>query len=372
MQRPSWWRPLLLAMVSLCVHGPTHIGAAFGAPESHWLVSRPLLDHAGLTLVWQTTLPVKKDERLDHMVLLDDRLYLRSSRNYTWSLEREDGEMVFSRAIAAPGIPVLGWVAHGNSLISVIGGQLVELDIDTGLVRRVTDLELSITSPPVRNERFFYIGGADRRLHTLRVKDMVQIFEVAARNESSITSVLADEEMAVFGTDAGNLIAVMADAPRRLWQFDAVEAMAGPVIRDGDAFYFANKDTNVYRVDTVDLSDATLTWKRQMEAVLDRAPRLTLAVVYQHAPGRGLAAIDKQSGRLLWTVPKGLDLLAEMNGRAYVMTEQRTLVVMDNASGRRLYRVNFAAVSNHAANVTDANIYICGERGRVACLRPVP
>jgi outer membrane protein assembly factor BamB len=362
---------LLLVMVCLCLCGPTRGAAGFGAAGSHWLVSKPLLDHAGLTLVWQTTLPVGKGERLEHMVLLDNRLYLRSSRNYTWSLEREDGEMVFGRAIAAPGIPVLGWVAHGNSLISVIGGQLVEFDIDTGLERRITDLELSIVAPPVRNERFFYVSGADRRLHTLRVKDMVQTFEVAARNESLITSVLADEEMVVFGTDEGNLIAAMADAPRMLWQFDAVEAMAGPVLRDGYAFYFANKDTNVYRVDMVDATTATLTWKRQMEAVLDRAPRLTLRAVYQHAPGRGLTAIDKESGRVLWTVPKGLDLLAETDGRAYVMTEQRTLVVMDNLTGRKLYRVNFAPVANHANNVTDANIYICGERGRVACLRPV-
>jgi outer membrane protein assembly factor BamB len=253
----------------------------------------------------------------------------------------------------------------------VIGGQLVELDIDTGLERRVADLELSIIAPPVRNERFFYISGADRRLHTVRVRDMVQTFEVAARDESLITSVLAEEDMVVFGTDTGNLIAVMADAPRKLWQFDAPEAMAGPIVRDGNAFFFANKDTHVYRVDMVDATTVTMTWKTQMEAVPVRAPRVTQGVVYQHAPVRGLTAIDKQSGQRLWTVPHGLDLLAELDDRAYVITDRRTLVVMDNLIGRRLYRVNFAPASNHAANTTDADIYVCGQRGRVACLRPV-
>jgi outer membrane protein assembly factor BamB len=154
---------------------------------------------------------------------------------------------------------------------------------------------------------------------------MVQIFEVSARSKAAITSVLADEEMVVFGTDAGNLVAMMADAPRKLWQFDAARAMAGPVIRDGDSYFFANKDTNVYRVDAAGSGGATLGWKYQTEAVLDRPPRVTAAVVYQYALGRGLTAIDKQSGKALWFLAEGVDLLAEIRGRAYIITKYNSL-----------------------------------------------
>jgi outer membrane protein assembly factor BamB len=349
------------------------LGAAAIRAEdtSYWLISKDLLDHAKLTLIWQNTLPVKKGEKFEMMTLLDKRLYMRTDRNYTWAIDTNDGKIVFSRSIAPAHFPILGWTSYNDRLICVIDNQLVELDIHTGLQQRVSDLELSIVAPPVRNSRFFYIGAADDRLHVFRAKDMVRIFKVAAENDSLVTTILADEEMVVFGTDAGNLIALMADAPRKLWEFKAVEAIAGSIVRDGNSFYFADADTNLYKVDAVEPTKAVLAWRCQMEAILDRSPVVTPGAVYQYAHGRGLTAVDKQSGKALWSLPRGLDLLAESAGKAYVITESNTLAVMDNASGRELYWVNFAAVTNHATNTVDARIYVADPQGRVACLKPI-
>jgi len=349
------------------------LGAAAVRAEdtSYWLISKDLLDHAKLTLVWQNTLPVKKGEKLEMMTLLDKRLYIRTDRNYTWAIDTNDGKIAFSRSIAPAHFPILGWTSYNDRLICIIDNQLAELDINNGLQRRVSDLELSIVAPPVRNSRFFYIGAADNRLHVFRAKDMVRVFKVAAENDSLVTTILADEETVVFGTDAGNLIAFMADAPRKLWEFKAVEAIAGPVVRDGNSFFFADADTHLYKVDAVEPTKAVLAWRCQMEAVLDRSPVVTPGAVYQYAHKRGLTAIDKQSGKALWSLPQGLDLLAESAGRAYVITESSTLAVMDNATGRELYWVNFAPVTSHATNTADGRIYVADPQGHVACLKPI-
>jgi outer membrane protein assembly factor BamB len=334
------------------------------------MISPALLDHASLKAVWEQKLPLKKGEKFVSVTLLGDRLYLRSDQNYMWSLDRAKGDVVFSRSIALPGIPVLGLVSYENSLISVIGNKLVELDVNSGKEQRVSDLDLSIVAPPARNSQFFYIGAADRRLHVLRVKDLVQTFPVTADNDSLITTIAADESVVAFGTDAGNLVGMTPDAPTRLWQFKATEAVAGPVIRDGDSFYFASTDTNVYRVDVTNAAAATLAWRYQSEAILDRPPRVTKDFVYQYAVGRGLTAITKQTGKAAWSLPEGVDLLAEAGNKAYVITKTRTLAVMDNAAGKKLFAMNLAPVTDHAANTTDAQIYIADETGRVACLEP--
>ena len=336
------------------------------------MLSPSLLDHAHLRFVWELTLPLKKGEKFVAITLLGDRLYLRSDQNYLWSLDRAKGEVVFSRSIAPPGIPVLGLTSYENSLISVIGNKLVELDIGSGKEQRVSDLELSIVAPPVRNSEFFYIGAADRRLHVVRAKDLVRIFPVAADDDSLVTTVVADDSLVAFGTDAGDLVGMMPDAPKKLWAFKAPRAVAGPVIRDGNSFYFASKDTNVYRVDVAEDGHAGLTWKYQTEAVLDRPPLVTKDFVYQYALGRGLTAIAKQTGKAAWSLPEGVDLLAEVGTRAYVITRNHTLAVMDNAAGRKLFAVNFAPVTDHAANTTDARIYLMDGTGRVTCLEPIP
>ena len=363
-RRGRWW------LLAGCLFAIASVGVC-GAETSGGLINEDLLDHAYLARVWQTTLPLKAGEELGSMVLLDGRLYVRSGQNYMWSIDPEDGTVVFSRSIARPGFVLLGWTSYGDRLISVIDNQLIEFDRDSGTRRRVSDPELSIVAPPVRNSRFVYVSAADHRLHALRAMDMVQMFEASARNGSEITSVLADEDMIVLGTEGGNLIAVRADAPRKLWQFDAGGSIAGPVVRDGQSFYFASKDTYVYRVDELNSTTASLIWKHQTEAILDRPPRVTATAVYQYARGRGVTAIDKRSGKALWSLPEGVDLLAEGAGKAYVFTKINTLAVMDNGQGKPLYSVNFGPVTRHAANTTDAMIYIADDHGRVTCLRPV-
>jgi len=194
---------------------------------------------------------------------------------------------------------------------------------------------------------------------------------VAADDDSLVTTVVADDGIVAFGTDAGDLVGMMPDAPKKLWSFKAPRAVAGPVIRDGSSFYFASTDTNVYRVDVTDDGNAGLAWKYQTEAVLDRPPHVTKDFVYQYALGRGLTAIAKQTGKAAWSLPEGVDLLAEVGTRAYVITRNRTLTVMDNAAGRKLFAVNFAPVTNHAANAMDARVYLMDGTGRVVCLEPI-
>jgi outer membrane protein assembly factor BamB len=106
-------------------------------------------------------------------------------------------------------------------------------------------------------------------------------------------------------------------------------------------------------------------------AILDRAPVVTQDVVYQYVPNKGLTAIDNKSGRFMWQVDHGLDLLAEKEGRAYVFREPGELVVMDNKKKKRLYSVNFAGVTKYAGNVADSKIYVADKTGRMVCLRPV-
>lgn len=339
---------------------------------SQWLISPKLLEHAKLEILWENELPIHKTESLEQLFILGNRIYAISDRNYTVSLNKENGNMIFGRVVAPDGLPVAGLKLYGDELISITGTNLIAIDPDSGVQRKAVDVGFSIACPAVRNSSYFYLSGIDKRLHILRAEDMVQIFEVAADNDSMITSIIADESSVIFATAAGNVISIMPNKPRRLWQFDAAEAIAGPIVKDGISLFFASKDTNVYRVDIVGLPlRKQLVWKYQTAGVLDKAPRITRGVVYQYVPGKGVTAIDKGGGTPLWSVQGGVDLLAEDKDKAYVITKNRTLVVMDNVSAKKLYSVNFAQVSRYAANITDSKIYIADERGRIACLKPV-
>ncbi len=347
--------------------------------DSHWLVSPELLKQANLKVTWQNQLPLKKGEALERLLLRDNYIYALSDKNFLACLDRQKGSITFARPIAPPGFVVLGLDLYKGDIISIIGDNIVELDSRLGTERRTWRSELAVTCPPARNSSFFYLAGTDRRLHALHADNRVQVFAVAAKNDSMITSIIADDKFVIFGTDAGNVIGVAPDKPYQLWQFDAGGAIAGPIVRDGMSLFFASKDTNLYRLDIVDTFVTNLAWKQQMPGILQKEPRVTAAAVYQpvlsgvegYAGSEGLTAVNKQSGKFMWSLKEGADLLAEAAGKAYVITNKRTLAVMDNGNAKKLCVVNFADVSKHATNTTDSKIYIADKRGLVACLEPI-
>jgi len=353
-------------------------GAVAAEAGTDWLVSPELLEHAKLKILWQNELPMRKAARpagraesLERLFIIDNRIYALSDRNFLISLDRENGNVIFSKFVASAGIPVVGLELYQGKLISVIGNKLVEIAPETGIESNAKVLDFGVICPVTRNSSFFYISWPDKRLHILHADNKLQVFEVTADNDSLITSIIADEEFVVFGTDAGNVISIMPDAPKKLWQFDAADAITGPIVRDRMSLFFASKDTNVYRIDIVNPAMTELVWKYQIPSIPLKAPRVTRRVVYQYAPAKGLVAIDKQKGSLLWLLPQGTDLLAEADGKAFVFTNDGTLAVMDNARTKLLYTVNLADVSIYAANTKDSKIYIADERGRIACLEPV-
>jgi outer membrane protein assembly factor BamB len=366
---------LLASLIVMCIVLGTPYGVQFSLAaegSSQWLVSPKLLEHANLEILWENNLSIKNNESLQQLFILGDNIYAISNRNYMVSLNKENGDIIFRGIVAPEGLPVAGLKLYGDELISIVGTKLIEIDPQSGDQLNSTDVGFGIACPAARNSSFYYLSGTDKRLHTLRAEDKVQIFEVAAENDSMITSIIAHDISVIFGTDAGNVISITPDRPRKLWQFDAAGGIAGSIVRDGMSLFFASKDTNVYRVDMVGLPlKRQLIWKYQTAGVLDKEPRVTQQVIYQHVPGKGLTAIDKQSGQFMWSVPGGIDLLVENKDRAYVITKNRKLVVMDNLSAKKLFSVNFAEVTRHTANIIDSKMYIADERGRIACLQPV-
>ena len=363
------WRKrflLLMCLVVLCNSAKSRADEG----NSWWLVSPELLKHAKLEIAWQAQLLWEQNESLKDLHILGNRIYAISNRNYIVSMDREKGDVIFERPFAPIGFRVVGLQLYNDDLFSIIGSTLVEINREFGTERGTKSLEFGIVCPAARNSSYFYVSGTDRRIHTLRADDKVQVFQVSADNDSMITSIIADDNFVIFGTEAGNVVSIKPDGPQRLWQFDAAGSIAGRIVRDGDSLFFASKDTNVYRVDIVDTSGSEFVWKYQTEAVLEKAPRVTPQVVYQHVPYKGLEAINRNSGKLMWEVPGGIDLLVETAGKAYVIAKGK-LVVMDNKKAKRLYSVNFAGISKYAANMADSKIYIANENGRIACLKPI-
>jgi outer membrane protein assembly factor BamB len=335
---------------------------------SQKLISPEMLKAGNLKMVWENQLPIKADEKVQRISILGNRIYVLSDRNYMISLNSEKGTPIFSRPLAQAGFTISGWELYNNIIISMIGGKLVELNPDLGTEIRSNYPGFYVVCPVARNSLYYYLGSTDKRIHCVRANDKVKIFEAAADNDSKITSILADDNFVIFATDAGNVICSMPDGPKGLWRFNAAGGVVEPMVRNGRQLFFASRDTNVYGVD---IETGKLDWKCQTDAILETAPRVTATAVYQNLGSKGLMAIDKATGKKIWQLDEGIDLLTEAAGKAYVITNTGLLVVINNKDSKQLYSLNAEAVSKWAANTADSKIYIADDSGRIACLQPI-
>jgi len=257
-----------------------------------------------LEIEWSYVVPLKKSEKFKNFSLIDDRLYVVTSSNYLVSMDGKKADPVYSWQLADPIATLCELRKYQDQLYSIVGGDLLVLDAQEGTILREKSLGYGPVCPPARNSNYFYVPGADRRIHVMNASDMVKLFHVSANDGGGITSVLADDEIVLFSTDAGTVAAMMTDQPVQYWRFQAARGVNGPIVDDGKNIIFSGRDAYIY---SLDRKTGKLSWKYLTDALLTNPPRVTEDYVYQSIDSGGLLVIDKETGELAWRLDDGVD-----------------------------------------------------------------
>jgi outer membrane protein assembly factor BamB len=336
---------------------------------SNAIIDEKLLKEAGLEPVWQKAIALNPKEKVQRITIEDNYIFILTDSNYIFCLERDTGRLNFYFSVAVLGMPVLEPTVYNNIAYIVAANYLIVVDLVQGMEIPRKEIPFPVSASIAVNASHLYIPALDKRLHVTDLKNIHEIFEVSADNASGITSVLAADNRVFFATDAGNVICMEANEPKRIWQFDTVGAITSPLTATKDWLYVSCRDTNLYQFQ---LDDGNQTWPFPFRtgSILTTSARATDSVVYQYAINKGLYAIDAKSGKQLWLLADGIDLLAQDGDKACVFDKNKVCVVMDNKSGKKIYTINFAPVTNFAVNTSDSNIYIM-EGKNISCIKPV-
>lgn len=339
--------------------------------KSSSLVSPSLVEYAGLSVNWQMILAVKETEKLDRMYVFGKYLYVLTSQNYLVCINRDRGSIRFELQLAPAGLPIYHPYYYDKKLWFMVGAELLVVDPEVGEViesRLFKTLGGSAMCPLVRNKERIYIAGLDHRLQAITASNYMADFGVSAYDNSRINSVLAADGFVVFSTERGNIIGIAPDGPQKRWQRDVSGRVSASLVKDGEHVYVPCEDTKLYKFNALTGENAWSLPFQTGNAILD-PPIIGAKVVYQYIDVQGLYAVNKDSGRKIWQLEAGLNLLAENGDLAYIIAQPGSLVVMNNSTGKEMYSVNFAAVTDYAVNTTDSSFYIADNTGRVMSIK---
>jgi eukaryotic-like serine/threonine-protein kinase len=354
-------------LTGLCFAGVA--GAADGK-DSGSLVSVDLLAKAGIETVWQQALPLNSKERLGTINALGDGVFILTSTNYLFGINAADGGMMFADRIAAQGLQLLPLDRSGEGLIVVTGSSVRKLDVKTGSERSRIKVPFGVVAKPATNEKFYYLAADDGKVYAYDTSDQVLVFKAAGDRGSLMTNVAATNNYVVFTTDKGAIVAMRPNRPVQMWRYNASGAISGRIVLDDGSVYVSSMDTNVYKFD---VRTGKIVWNYMAGAQLVEGPKVTASAVYQFAGDNGVYALDKNgNAKVLWQEKDGRDLLAERSGKAYLISKKQSIIVVDNATGKRTGEVSIPGVDMWAASLADGMIYVGNAAtGKVACLRPI-
>lgn len=350
---------LILVVFSLPVFAKVDKGSSLVSPE--------LVEYAGLSVNWQMMLAVKETEKLDRMYVFGKYLYVLTSQNYLVCIDRDRGSIRFELQLASAGLPIYHPYYYDEDLWFMVGAELLVVDPEVGEISEskiFKTLGGSAMCPLVRNKDRIYVAGLDHRLQAITASNYMADFSVSDFNNSRINSVLAEDDFVVFSTERGNVIGISPDGPQKRWQRDVSGRVSASLVKDGEHVYIPCEDTKLYKFDAMTGENAWSIPFQTGNAVVD-PPIIGEKVVYQYIDVHGLYAVNKDSGRKIWKVEAGLNLLAENGDLAYVIAQPGLLIVMNNSTGREMYSVNLAGVTDYAVNTTDSSFYIADNNGRV-------
>lgn len=346
--------------------------ALYQPSVSQAAISEKLLNDAGLRTIWQSSIalnpPSKKrpKENVQKITILGDYIYILTTSNYLFCLDRNTGRLSYGTIAAAPKLPVFEPVECNSLTYFIAADYMIVADVEKGAELRKQKIPFIVSAPAAVNSSYWYIPGQDKRLHIIDPNSKREIFAAEADKVSAIISVLADNNSVIFATQAGNVLCMAPSKPKKLWQFDAINAITAPLVEINNWLYVSGKDTNIYKID---VNDGDKIWEFHTGSVLNTSARATSNVVYQYARNKGMYAIDANSSQQLWLDPDGIELLAQNGNTAYIFEKGSTCSVMDNKTAKKILTINFASVTSCAANVLDNKIYVMEDKN-IYCIGP--
>ncbi len=329
------------------------------------------LHAAGLTKFWQVPLPLERDQRLQHVYLVDDALYLGTNDGYVFALHAHTGVLRWLQPVTRSGYALRRPCHVGDRVVFVTPADLQIYDRLTGDPLTRHDLRFSAGSAVVTDGKQLFIGGMDRRLYALDAATQFVEWKVLT-NAAILSTPVVHNDLIYFASDAGTVYASTPNLSRRLrWQFQAFERVTADLLVRDEGVYVASRDQSLY---LLDLGFGQVRWRARFAGPLYEPPVVLAGVAYQHVPAEGLAAVDAAivgapEERIRWRLPLGRVALAGHAGAVYVLTTAANLLAVDAKSGDAQTVIPAPGFTLGVPAQETAAVYLAAPDGRVFCAR---
>ena len=356
--------------------------SAGGCATKKPLVKSPVgpLPAGSFARQWTAPLDFTKDT-VREINLTADRVFVYTHGNLAYVINRGGGNLEFINDVNVSGGVLRAPIILGDYLVYPTSSSL-EIYSQRGRPLKSISLESPTGASGVGLGNMIFIGenklGGFGRVVALDITRRADVPRWSVLTRGSITGRLGLYDKVTFtGSDDGTLVALTEDGtpawpglPGNL--FATHGKFLSDITADETGVYASNTDTKLY---VLDRNNGRIKWQYYASNALKTAPVVTGTMVYQLVPGKGLIALDKNTGGFnrepKWTVKDAVQFLSEDEGHSYLLRRDNTILAVDKESGQVQFTSKQKGFDVFATNTTDAIIFAATDKGLVVAIRPV-
>ncbi len=390
---------LLAALAGLagCNRGPrTGLYEAVSAQE---------LAAVDLAYHWDLVVSLERGEHLEHIWHVDENVYGLTDRGRLMAFDATSGLAKWSRdlgpanrryfapthcdhvylpATLGPGTvvtPPKDASMHQVDVVvvsSTIDAQILDRK-DGHLLHRIdyTRSDFAASGPAACDSLRLYVGTVKGSFYALDLRTGLVLWSQDTGGQITAEPRLLGNILLVASRN-GKMIAtgVGSNTPQRLWpkvgaKPQATGDFSADFVAEERGIFAGSEDYAVYAFEPQ--SGQTL-WRYPTGGALSRPVQVGATNVYAAADNGILYALALEPGRPQekWTLPAGQLVLAELEGKAYIVDDHHNLIVVDAASGRLDSRLALAGLTLFVPNTKTPTIYAGNRDGLLVRIDPKP
>ncbi len=323
--------------------------AALCTSVSAEIVARSGAKQLDMQRTWHTQLPLNGDETIERAVLLDDNLYLLTSRNAVFTLHAPTGVLRWVKPVAEEGQVIRGPTHSENYAFFTTTGEVRVMHRHSGLAagepRHLEGVIIEVVGQSAR------LSIGDR--HGVRGGDVLEVRRREKNNQLSeplatveVTSVKSRESLGRITRIGNNRPAsgdvVTADVVLPLAEVRLPHAASGPAVVDNqNRLYFAAANQRLFSIDLLGgFEHYQLLTPRGMTIM----PMMHGDDMYIADREGTVTSFDRLAFRPNWEFKTEGPIFADLavsDDYVLIASSDRSLYCLDRRSGKRLWRNRF-------------------------------
>ncbi len=341
---------------------------------------------------WPVNLDLKKGDFVTRVDVRDKLVYIYTFSKRVTAFDRKSGKLQFSMVVKSPIDSLLPLVELQGMIVFPNATALELFDSKGDFIKEVA-LSSPLRSDAAGEGTTVFFGSAGPRGGLVEALDLTRAYDVQRWRYSTTDSTAVTAGPAVSngieysGSNGGEVDAVSVSTRAQLWETEHNNFLAaGPIVADlqldDSGLYIASQDTKLY---CLNKSTGKLKWQYFAGYPLVDSPVITSDSVYQYVPGKGLVALDKNTGSYdrspRWINPTATQFLSQdekytyvaepSTDPAYPTVKTFAIVALNKQTGEKEFESDHKDFTVFGINRKDSTIYASRANGNAMAIIPV-